>query len=122
MTLSGVAPRTGVRCRSLWRAGGRPEGAAGSGCPLPAIFLAAQAELLDQGLIATLVLALQVVEQAAALRNQSEQTTTGMVVLLVVLEVLGQVADALGKDRHLDFRRAGVALGGREFLDEFLDR
>jgi hypothetical protein len=36
-----------------------------------------------------------------------------MVVLVVVLEVLGQVADALGEDRDLDFGAAGVLGGGR---------
>lgn len=36
-----------------------------------------------------------------------------MVVLDVALEVSGQVVDARGEDRNLDFRRAGIAgLGG----------
>ena len=34
-----------------------------------------------------------------------------MVVLRVGLEMLGQVVDALGEDRDLDFGRTGVALG-----------
>lgn len=61
----------------------------------PLAELATQSELLDQRLVATFVLALQIVEKAAALRDELEKTTTGMVVLLVVLEVLGQVLDAL---------------------------
>ncbi len=32
-----------------------------------------------------------------------------MVVLLVVLEVFGQVVDTLGQDGNLNFRRTGVA-------------
>ena len=43
-----------------------------------------------------------------------------MVVLVVALEVLGQVADALGEDRDLDFRAAGVALVAGVVLDDFL--
>jgi hypothetical protein len=55
--------------------------------------LAADAELLDQRLIARLVLALDVVEQLAALGNQLEQAAAGMVVLDVALEMLGEVGD-----------------------------
>src|SRR5690242_1807931 len=82
--------------------------------------LAAQAELFDQGRIAGLVLALEVVKQAAALGNQSEQATAGMVILFVVLEVLGQVLDALRIDGNLDFRRTCVALDGRKFGNQGL--
>src|SRR5436309_1285367 len=56
-----------------------------------------QTELVDQRQIARVVLALEVIKQAAALRDESKQTTAGKVILLVVLEVLRQVLDALGK-------------------------
>ena len=58
--------------------------------------LFAQAEAGNQGPIALDVLALQVVEQLAALADQAQQTTTGVVVLLVLLEVAGQIVDAGG--------------------------
>ena len=77
--------------------------------------LAAQAETLDQLLVAADVLALQVVEQAAALTDHDQETTTAVEVLLVGLEVFGQVADALRQDRDLDFRRTGIALAGLVF-------
>ena len=70
---------------------------------------AADAEALDQRLVARLVDALDIVEQRAALRDHLQQAATGVVVLHVGLEVLGEVRDALGEDRDLDFRRAGVA-------------
>src|SRR5690606_34162520 len=76
----------------------------------PVMLLAAQAELLDQGRIAGLVLALEIVKQTAALRNHGEQATSGVVILLVVLEVLGQVLDAFGKQCNLHLRRTGIAL------------
>src|SRR6185369_13944868 len=40
-----------------------------------------------------------------------QQTAARVIVLRVGLEVLGQVDDALGEDRDLDFRAAGVAFG-----------
>src|SRR5690606_1321161 len=81
--------------------------------------LAAQAELFDQRLVARFILALEVIKQAAALGDESEKTTTGVVVLLVALEVLGQIADTFREDCNLNFRRAGVALGGCEFCQQF---
>ena len=75
--------------------------------------------LLDQGLVARLVGALEVVEQLAALRHQLEQAAARMVVLHVGLEVLGQVVDALGQDRDLHFGRTGVARLGGIRLDDF---
>jgi hypothetical protein len=49
--------------------------------------LLAQAELGNQGTVTLDVLALQVVEQLATLGNQAQQTTTGVVILGVLLEV-----------------------------------
>src|SRR5690606_2710741 len=55
--------------------------------------LAAQAELFDQHLVAVLVHLLEVVEKAAAGRNQLQQATTGMVILVVALEMFGEVGN-----------------------------
>src|SRR5690554_2906527 len=79
-----------------------------------------QTQLLDQRVVPRQVLLLEVGEQAAALVDHHQQATAGMVILVVVLEVLGQVADALRKDRDLDFRRAGVTLALSVVLDDFL--
>src|SRR5690606_38825304 len=59
-------------------------------------------------------------QEALALTDQQHQTTTGVVVVLVGLEVLGQVSDAVREQRDLDLRRAGVALRGPELLDDLL--
>src|SRR5688500_9957452 len=67
--------------------------------------LAANAEALDQLAVARLVLALDIVEQAAALADHLQKAAAGVVVRLVGLEVLRQVGDALGQDRDLDVRR-----------------
>ena len=73
-----------------------------------ALALAAQAETLNELLVAADILALQVVEQAAALTDHDQETTTAVEVLLVGLEVFGQVADTLRQDGDLDFRRTGI--------------
>src|SRR5215204_6305798 len=80
--------------------------------------LAANAELLDQRAVARLVLALDVVEERAALGDHLQEATPGMVVLGVGLEVLGQVVDAFGQDCDLDLGRPGVAGLMPMFLDE----
>src|SRR6187402_2487399 len=88
--------------------------------PLPVKLLLTQTQLLDQTVVALDVLLLEVREQAAALVDHHQQAAARMVILVVALEVLGQVADALGEDRDLDFGGTGVALGlgvaGNDFL------
>jgi hypothetical protein len=80
--------------------------------------LLAQTEAGNQGTVGIDVLALQVVQQLAALADQAQQTTTGVVILLVLLEVRGQIVDAGGQQRNLDFRGTGVALGALKFGDD----
>ena len=80
--------------------------------------LAADAEALDQVLVAGLVLAFEVVEELPALGDHFQKATAAVVVLLVGLEVLGERRDARGQDRHLDFGRTGVAVLGRLVLHQ----
>jgi hypothetical protein len=61
---------------------------------------------LSERAVAVEVVLLEVVQQAAALTDEHEQTATRVMVLLVAAKVLGQVVDALGQERDLD---AGVA-------------
>src|SRR5262245_109167 len=82
--------------------------------------LSAQAELFDQRLVAAFVLALEIIKEAAALRDKCQKATTGMIVLLVVLEMLGQVLDAFGKNGNLDFRGSGISFGGCKFAHQGL--
>ena len=51
------------------------------------------------------------VEEPAALGHHLEKAPARVVVLLVRLEVFGQVRDALGEDRDLHFSAARVAFG-----------
>jgi hypothetical protein len=84
--------------------GGKP-GKEGSGR-----LLASQAEALDQALVACRVFSVEVVQQAPALTDHSEQSAAGVVVLLVDLEVLGEFVDTRSEKRHLDLGRSCVLL------------
>src|SRR6478735_3909849 len=81
---------------------------------------AAEAEALDDGAVALDLRLLQVVEQAAALADQEQQATTAVVDVLVRLEVLGEVRDAVAEQRDLDLRRTGVTLGQGVLGDDLL--
>ena len=75
-------------------------------------YLLSDAELSDDSSVTLDVLLLQVSEHVAALTNHLQQATTGMVVVLVLLQMLGELLDALGQDCDLYFRRTGVGLVG----------
>src|SRR5262245_45336036 len=64
---------------------------------------------LDQRLVAAFVDPLEIIEQLAARRDELQQPAPRMIVLHMALEMLGEVADALGEDRHLHLGRTGVA-------------
>ena len=75
-------------------------------------------QLGDQGTIALDVLLHEIIEQAAALTDHLVQAAAGVVVLRVLLEVLGELSDALGEDSDLDLRRTGVAFVGAVGFDD----
>ena len=72
--------------------------------------LLSDAQLRDDGAIAPDVLLGQVVQQTAALADHLVHTQTAVGILGMLLQVRGELIDALGQDGDLDFRRAGVAL------------
>ncbi len=84
------------------------------------VLLATQAEALDERTVARDISVMQVAQQALATADQRHQTTTGVVVMLVLLEVFGQVKDALGEHRYLDLRRTGVTVNGGVCLHDVL--
>src|SRR5699024_12611537 len=95
-----------------WGWPGRPPiGSGGHTKPRPALrgelrrSSPADAETLDQRAVALDVDALQVLQEALALTDQQHQTTTGVVIVLVGLEVLGQVVDPMREERDLDLGR-----------------
>src|SRR3546814_6698043 len=86
--------------------------------PEGALCLFPKPELRDQVQIALTIGCPEIVQQRATLVDEHQQAAARMVVLRVGLEMLGEVADALGEDRHLHLGRTGVALGAAMFLDE----
>jgi hypothetical protein len=61
---------------------------------------------------------LQVVQQPTPLTDELQKATTGVVVLLVDLEVLGEVPDALGEKRDLHLGRSGIRLTALVVADD----
>src|SRR5512143_1414408 len=70
--------------------------------------LLTDAEILNDRLVSLGVVLLQVIQQATPLADHDEESASRRVVLLVGLEMIGQLADPLTEDRDLDFRRTCV--------------
>jgi hypothetical protein len=70
--------------------------------------LAADTELLDQLKISLAVALGDVTQQAAALADHLQQATTGHVIVLIGLEMLGDLLDAFRQNCHLGASATGV--------------
>ena len=83
--------------------------------------LLSDVQFRDDGTVALNVDLLQVVEQVSSVTDHLEQTSAAVVVLVVGLQVLGQVVDTVGQKCDLHLRRAGVTLvDGIGFDDRLL--
>jgi hypothetical protein len=71
---------------------------------------ATQTESLDEGAVALDIDLSDVLEQTTSPAHKQQQPPPRMVVMLVHLEVLGEVGDPLGQQRDLGFWRAGVGV------------
>ena len=76
--------------------------------PCIVIVLLSDSKLCNAGTITLDVLAHEVVQKTAALTDHKEKTLTAVVVLLVNLQMLGELADALCENCNLNLRRACV--------------
>ena len=74
--------------------------------------LLSDSQLCDAGSIALDILGHQVVQQTAALTDHLVQAETGMIVLLMDLQMLGQLGNAFGQNGNLNLRRTGIVLMG----------
>ena len=67
---------------------------------------------------------LEIVQKSAPLTDHLEQAAAGMIVLLVLLKMSGEVIDALSEESDLNLGRAGVTLmqgmGGDDLVLAFL--
>lgn len=81
----------------------------------------ANAELLDESTILFDITLLDVSQQTTTLTDEHQKTAAGVMVLLVDLQVLGQVLDADGEDCNLDLGRTRVLLVLAILLDDLFD-
>lgn len=72
--------------------------------------LLANAEFVDDVLVALGIVAFEVIEQAAALAYHHQETAAGGVILLVRLEVFRQLSDTFAEHRDLHLGAAGVVV------------
>src|SRR5436190_12439898 len=78
------------------------------GFPLTRAVSPSQTESPDDFLVSLRASAVQIGEQPSALTDHAEQPAATRVVVAGSLQMFGEVLDALGQERDLDLRRAGV--------------
>lgn len=88
--------------------------------PLMFKLLLSDAELCDAGSVTLDVLVHEVIEQTAALTDHKKQAVAAVVILLVNLQMLGELIDALGQDGNLHLGRTGVGFMGAVGLNNDL--
>jgi len=81
--------------------------------------LFAKVELLEQLVVLGQIVPLQVIEELATAGRHLQKPAARVEILAVRAQVLGQVIDASGQERDLDFGRAGILLVGLIFVDDF---
>jgi hypothetical protein len=81
--------------------------------------LLAQVQLIDQRTVPLNIGPPEVIQKATALADHQQKATAAVVILLVDFQMLVQVVDTFGKQRHLHFRGTGVALVAAIGLDDF---
>lgn len=82
--------------------------------------LLSDVELVDDGAVALDVDLHQVAEQASSVTDHLKQSATAVMILVIRLEMLGEVVDAAGKKRDLNLGGAGIALMGGVLADNCL--
>ena len=65
------------------------------------------------------VVALEIIKQLAAARGHLKEAAAAVEILAVRAQMLGQVIDASGEQRDLDFGRAGILIVDFVFGDDF---
>ncbi len=72
--------------------------------------LAAKVQLLQQLVILRHVMPLEIIEELATAGSHLQEPAARVEILSVRAQVLGQVIDASGQERDLDFGRAGILI------------
>lgn len=82
--------------------------------------LLSQTELFNDSSVSFDIDLLEVIEEVSPVTDHFEQAATAVIVLVVVLEVLGEVGYSVSKYSYLNLGRARVTLVGRILLDNCL--
>ena len=82
--------------------------------------LFAETQSLDDGTIAIDVAVVQIVKESAALTYQLGQGAGGSEILVVLLQVLSQVRDAIREESNLAFCRTGIGSALAILTKDFL--
>ena len=72
------------------------------------LFLATYAKALDKSLVALRIAIFQIIEQFSTARHHAQQTTPGMVIFFMRLEMLRQLRNTLTQKGNLDLWRARI--------------
>ena len=76
-------------------------------------------QLLDCCTIAVYILLLQIVQKVSSVTNHLQQTTSGVMVVLMRLQMCSQIVDSLCQNGDLYFRRTGIGLVGTVCSNNF---
>ena len=66
--------------------------------------LLSEFQLLDQCTVTLEILLLQIVKKSSSLTNHLQKASSGMMILLVALQMSGKLTDSLGQKCDLNFR------------------
>jgi hypothetical protein len=77
-------------------------------------------QFLDNILISKGIRSSQVVEQSSPLTDELKKASSGVVILLVSLEMFREVIDAIAQDGNLHFRGTRVLVMQLETIDDLL--
>ena len=82
--------------------------------------LLSETKLLNDSSVSLDVNLLEVVEEVSSVTNHLKETTAAMIVLVVALEMLGEVSYSVGKDSDLNLGRTCVTLVSCVLFDNCL--
>ncbi len=70
--------------------------------------LSADPQFRDDGTVTLDICAIKIIKQPATLADHFIHAQSAVIILWMFLQMVGELTDPLGKDRHLNFRRAGI--------------
>jgi hypothetical protein len=82
--------------------------------------LLAYSQPLNQTLVSVEVGVFKIIQKSSSLADKLQEAASGMVILDVSLEMLGEVLDPLAEQRNLHLWRAGVRLMKPKLLHDYL--